>query len=72
MKVVQIKSTDIKDLSPVTKVMINNGLCYLYDTAGKSDVKYVLTTNNGYSCLSETGVPIYKSSRTDKRQNCFL
>lgn len=58
MKTVFIESTELKDLSPVVKDMINNGLYFLYDTADKSEVKYVLSTDKGFSCLSETGQPI--------------
>jgi len=58
MKTVFIESTELKDLSPIVKDMINNGLYFLYDTTDKSDVKYVLSTNEGFSFLSETGRPI--------------
>lgn len=62
MNTIKIESTIFKDFSAILKDMINNGVYFLYSViiSDKPEVKYVLSTNNEYYLLSETGKPIEK------------
>lgn len=62
MDTIKIESTTLKDFSAIVKDMINNGVYFLYTVSidDKPDVKYILSTNNEFYLVSETGNPIEK------------